>query len=730
MTATPRIYGAGRRRQLEEDFGVEVASMDDEGVFGRVAHEFGFRAAVDAGILADYRLIVSVADDEAAARAIRERAFVDFAGRPVDADQAATAIAIRRAVEELGLRRVISFHSTIARARTFAGLVPDVPLDGVAPEARWISGAQPVHDRELVLSELREPEGTVVVSNARCLTEGIDVPALDAIAFADPRRSPIDLVQAIGRAMRSAPGKTTGWIIVPVHLGPDELADPEAAVEGSAFEPVIAVLRALRSHDPLLASDAARIRLSLGPRPAPRDLADDLAGVRLDLVGPAGIPIERLLKAIRLRAVEVSADPWSRGMTARRAFVEREGHALIPEQQMEGDVALGRWVASRRLERRSARLGPGRVAELEALPGWTWDPLADDWQTTVATLEGFAARNGHADVPYSHIEGDVALGVWVAKRRTEYRAGRLNHARVAALEALPGWTWDPLADDWAVAMAALRAFVAREGHARVPRRHVEDGIRLGMWVGYQRTDHRAGRLDPARVAELEALPGWSWDPFADDWAAAMAVLRAFVDREGHARVPQGHVEQGIRLGRWATHRRIERTTGRLDPARVAALEALPGWSWDPVSDDWAAAMAVLRAFVAREGHARVPQRHVEQGIRLGMWVGDRRGERNTGHLDPARVAELEALPGWTWDPFADDWAAAVATLRAFVAREGHARVPQRHAEDGIRLGMWVGNRRGDHRAGRLDSARVAELEALPGWTWDLRVKSQGATSRS
>lgn len=230
LTATPRVYGQARRRQLEEDFDAEVASMDDEVVSGPVAHAFGFREAVDAGILADYRLVVTIADDEAAAEAIRERQFVDVNGRPIDAEQVATAIAVRRAVDELGLRRVISFHSTVARAKAFSGLLGEVPLPGVISEARWVSGAQPVRDRELVLSELREPAGPVVVSNARCLTEGIDVSALDAVAFADPRRSAIDLVQAIGRAMRSSPGKSIGWVIVPVHFGPEELAHGEDAI--------------------------------------------------------------------------------------------------------------------------------------------------------------------------------------------------------------------------------------------------------------------------------------------------------------------------------------------------------------------------------------------------------------------------------------------------------------------------------------------------------------------
>jgi hypothetical protein len=82
---------------------------------------------------------------------------------------------------------------------------------------------------------------------------------------------------------------------------------------------------------------------------------------------------------------------------------------------------------------------------------------------------------------------------------------------------------------------------------------------------------------------------------------------------------------------------------------VAELEALRGWTWNPTGDDWTDAVGALKAFAAREGHTRVPQAHVEGAMRIGRWVAKRRSERNNGRLGPARVAELEALPGWTWD---------------------------------------------------------------------------------
>lgn len=730
LTATPRVYGAARRRHLEDAFGVEVASMDDEAVFGRVAHEFAFRSAVEAGILADYRLLVTVADDEAAAQAIRERAFVDLAGRPVDSDQVASAVAVRRAVGELGLSRVISFHSTVARAREFARLLPEVPLEVGAPGSRWISGAQPVRDRELVLSELRHPAGPVVVANARCLTEGIDVPALDAVAFVDPRRSPVDLVQAIGRAMRSSPGKSTGWVIVPVHLGPDELADPEAAVASSAFEPVIAVLRALRAHDPLIAADAARIRLSLGPRSAAPGASAALAEVPLDVVGPAGVPIERLVEAIRLKAVEVAADPWATGLAALRAFVEREGHARVPIGYVtDTGQALGSWASRRRLEYRAGRLRPDRAEALEELPAWTWVPFDSDFEEGLFELDRYVTDHGDARVPQRwRAPSGFHLGTWVNDRRSDRRAGLLTPERAEALESVAGWTWDPRDAKFDEYLGALREFVGEHGHARVPKRYrTSEGLALGAWVANRRTEWRDGEIGE-RAMELASIPEWTWTPHGDDFESGFARLTQFAERHGHSRVPHKMRDpDGFRLGAWVANRRNEYRNGGLAKVRAERLEALQGWSWLPYDDDFEVGLRELHAFVSAQGHARVPDRLVSPtGYRLGSWVSARRMERARGRLSDDRLRALERVPGWTWDPRSDLFERGLASLRAYAARFGDCRVPHAYVDDdGFRLGAWVLKRRAESRSGGLRPERADRLESVPGW---LELMSEGVQS--
>jgi superfamily II DNA or RNA helicase len=701
-TATPRVTSGGRSRDGDE---VLIESMDDEARFGRVVHSITFQKAVELERLVPYKLVVTVVTEAEVADAIRARAFVDVNGETVPADTLAGAIALRRAFGELGISRIISYHARVDGARAFAELLPRVPGPGDAPTAEHVAGTMPVHLRKAVLKRLAEATGPTVVTNARCLTEGIDVPALDAVAFIDPRRSQVDIVQAVGRAMRrpvGASAKTTGYILLPVYLTAADLADPEAAVEGSAFEPVLRVLRALKDHDPLMARFVAKALVAAGERPLPRGQGiDEVLEVRL---GQAldKVLAERLVEAVRLRAVDVAADPFERNLELLRRFVEREGHARVPVAHLEAGVRLGAWV--NKVRSRDEVRSPQRRAQLVEL-GFIWDARAEQLARQIDLLRRFKQANGHTVVPRSYVESDIKLGQWVGALRS--KRDELPADLVATLDALE-FEWDPFGATFDKNVRLLAAFSEREGHVLVPASHVEDGVGLGAWTAHLRS--KASSLSSERVGALNAL-GFVWDPLESKFARNMALLEDFVQREGHARVPADHLESGIKLGRWVTKIRSRRS--RLSAERLAKLEALK-FVWEPQEDRFPAWLELLRRFSQREGHACVPRDHVEDGFALGAWVNGLRGKKH--ELSSSRLAMLDDVR-FVWDVAEDRFHDNFRLLSIFIRREGHSRVPSSHVEDGVNLGAWVARLR--RTRSLVPPERIALLTGV-GFIWQPR----------
>jgi superfamily II DNA or RNA helicase len=273
MTATPRIASEASKSRADS-MGLELVSMDNHKVFGPVFHELKFSEAIRLKLLTDYRVEIIGVDDPLYRRYAEQGMFVTLDGKTItDARTLASHIAVAKAIKKYDLRRIITFHGRVARAREFAEQFPQficwMPKTDIPSGQIWtelISGDMASNKRDAILDRLREvqPPARGIVTNARCLSEGIDVRALDGVAFIDPKESQVDIIQAVGRAIRKAERKRHGIIILPVYISSGE--DEGKTLEDSSFKQVWRVLRALRSHDDQLASELDNLRTNLGKR--------------------------------------------------------------------------------------------------------------------------------------------------------------------------------------------------------------------------------------------------------------------------------------------------------------------------------------------------------------------------------------------------------------------------------------------------------------------------------
>lgn len=161
-------------------------------------------------------------------------------------------------------------------------------------------------------------------------------------------------------------------------------------------------------------------------------------------------------------------------------------------------------------------------------------------------------------------------------------AAILLHAiTVGRAHSAQPWIWVAPGPRFQRGLDVLGAFTARERHARVPSDHHEGTFPLGYWVMEQRRLHRRGHLPAAQADLLSASPGWVWDWHAHRWQLFLTTLGQYANREGHTRVPQGHLEDGYPLGAKVAHTRTEYRRGKLQPERAAQLQTYLGWDWNP-----------------------------------------------------------------------------------------------------------------------------------------------------
>ena len=341
------------------------------------------------------------------------------------------------------------------------------------------------------------------------------------------------------------------------------------------------------------------------------------------------------------------------------------------------------------------------------------------WEFWFGLLERFVELNGDARVPHAYTVDGYRLGLWVITQR--HRRSRLDADHQRQLQELPGWTWDPYADQWEGGFNRLLQYVERHGDARVPRSYTVDGYRLGTWITVQRRDYSNGTLDADRRRRLQNLPGWAWDAHADRWEEGFRRLLNYVERHGDARVPVSYTLDGYRLGPWIVKQCSNYAEGTLDADRQRRLQELPGWTWHRHAEKWEDGFRRLSQYVDRHGHARVPFVFTVDGYKLGWWVNVQRNNYAEGTLDTDRQRRLQELPGWTWDARADQWEEGFGRLQAYVDGHSDARVPQSYTVDGYKLGQWVTVQRQRHIEGNLDADRQRRLQELTGWTWDARA---------
>jgi len=708
FTATPRHYDI-RHRDKEGEF--RVQSMDDVLVYGNLAHTLSFASAAKRDIICPYKVVISLIDKHMVSDFARKHGITLIETDLMRARWVAHLLAFRQAVENTGATKALTFHSRVKAAQEFASDTPHGIgryLNGY--DVRHVHGKQRSSERKSHIDAFRHAEKGVL-TNARCLTEGVDVPAVDMVAFLDPKQSRIDIAQATGRAMRKPQGastKTVGYVVVPLFAADCEQSSLDEAIESEAFDQVADVLNALQEHDEDLVDIIRELRERKG---AGKPFGLTRLREKVEVIGPA-VDLERLNTSISIAIADRIGMSWDEWYGRLTVYKQREGNCLVPYGYCDpaSGYRLGQWVRNQRPDKEN--MSPERRQRLEAL-GFVWDFLAAQWEEGFRSLERFRQREGHCLAPHSYRDpaSGYRLGQWVSvQRRTRETMSPDHRQRLDAL----GFVWDPYADRWEEGFGYLERYHKENGDYLMPHSYRDpiSGYRLGSWVTNQRTAQNT--MPPERRQRLDAL-GFVWDMLAVQWEEGFRYLERYRKDNGDALVPKTYRDpaSGYRLGQWVSVQRKDKET--LSPERRQRLDALD-FVWDPFSVQWEEGFGYLERYHKENGDALVPKtyRDPASGYRLGQWVAVQR--RNKDTMSPERRQRLEAL-GFAWNSLTTQWEEGVRSLAIFRQREGHCRVPQKHREQGFRLGLWISNQRADKDT--MSPDRRERLDAL-GFVWKVR----------
>ncbi|MGR6975241.1 Helicase associated domain protein [Streptomyces cynarae] len=663
MTATPRLW------QLDEDAeqgapGELVASMEDDpdSPFGARCYTLTLSEAIDRGICAPYQVVcVDITDTQ-----LQAGQLLGAEGRSDEvrgARLAALQTALLKASSEENFRRTLVFHHVVKEAEAFAAGLPHVAaqLHAADPDlypktiwANWLCGEHKPNHRRRVLGEFADriaTDGTVVekgfLSSVKVLGEGVDTHNCDSVYFADVRGSMPDLVQAVGRALRMQPGEgKVASLVVPVLLGPGETADN--MLTSRAFGGLAKLLEALRAHDARVVEALAQQQAPSRVRGVQSRREGQEGGGEGEESGPSR-PARQLLKFstprdpaqlaafINLRVLNPEHEHWRRGIEAAVIYAREHGDLKVPFTYRV----------------------PGRDDQEAETEGWP------------ASLAGFP------------------LGQWIADARRFYARGDMDEDRVQQLEKL-GMIWSHFDVAWEEGLAAARGWAKKNGHLLAPTDATYQGYRVGIWLKNQRAAARraqeieqqraqglpvesaAGALSQERREQLEDIDP-SWCPaWPVEWQRAFHLVRHHLEAGDALPTSPGEVvHQGEDLGRWVRSVRIGwdklTTVQQWMCEHILGIQPA-GENERPKprrtqADKWALNYKAARQYYEREGHLRVPRKHIERIIlgdaksgseedqeewqlRLGAWISNQRSRAAT--LSPERVEQLSAIDmRWT-----------------------------------------------------------------------------------
>jgi len=388
MTATPKHFA-------DDEGQAKTYSMDNEAIYGKSAYVLPIREAIKAGLISDYKVLVSAVTKSDLTVELEKNK--NNKNSLADLKMMATAIAIRKAIDTTGVKKIITFHNTVMAAKRFAE--SNAVKKTLKTKLLHVSGKMKSKQRSQVMNDFANTHESLV-TNARCLTEGVDSPGVDMVVFVDAKESTTDIVQAVGRAMRITDDKNVGYILLPVFIDIDKYeGDIEAALKASGMSTIWDVLSNMSEQESMIAyksSSKAELREARKKR------------IKFEVVSSDPVIAEKLHESIDVYYAYRNASIFDDNYKKLVEFQAKHGHC---NPSLEESEELNVWLRRVRFSHKQNKLSQFNIERLEAI-GFAWDGRDPAWE---ANFQAF-------------LKGEETIK-WRSVQRAFYRQGKLKPER-------------------------------------------------------------------------------------------------------------------------------------------------------------------------------------------------------------------------------------------------------------------------------------------------------------
>lgn len=723
MTATPKVASVNLKSLMGKDYEL-LCDMGKPEIFGTEAYRLTFGAAIQQKVLVDYKIIGIGVSDEDVEKFITERHYVGN----LTADKIAHNFALDLVMREYNAFHSLTFHSRVELAEKFAerhkAFFSDVFCNSV-------KGQQSTNERVRILNEFKDSE-IGIVSNARCLTEGVDVPTIDLIYFSDPKNSKIDIVQASGRALRKDRSgkskKELGYIVVPIFYNADKNIEAEIKKK-PIFNHLVEVVRSLCDQDERLQAEIDEVAFKEGKRTSSK-IDFRFTGESVEKIIKLENIEEKIKHSLVHEIIQQNRNYWEVMYKHLQEFKGLHGHMNVGGRKGQFGQ-LSRWVNEQRRAYHNGKLNSTRIEKLNRINfDWkgenrkTEKDLDIVWLRNYSKLETYFKENGNSDTPRTY-KKDNALKNWVVQQRVKYKQGKLTEWKIDELKKLnfnlmprkKGYN-----DEF---IELLKGYKAIHGDTLVPVYHPsqKEHKRLSRFVhkaraifnnGTKNDDgsyslKSVGTIYKETIDSLNGL-GFVWK-VREEWDDQYEKAKSYFISHGHSDVPQSYDPS---LYHWCYKQRKSASLTKEQIDLLSQIEfdfTINTHKNKSVKKTFEQRIVDLRDFYTKYGHFEVPRTNKS----LYNWLLEINNKFNSGNLTKGRIQALHEL-GYKFQEFTNDgqakeWDEMFLLLKEYRLKNGTVTI-KANDEQQVKLKRWVALQRKKFMKGTLLQSKLVSLSRL------------------